>query len=176
MRSLVDMFNDTRFNALQRGILDRVTEECMSEHGQGKKAARACIIQVLANYSAGGISWGRSLRSAVLDKVGSFLEEHNAQFYDERVVANLLSVLIAMYCSPTYINRHRWFDSEIAVEEGLGDIPSGCIEEMAYLFGAVFALNLGETVLLDGLVERGDVAKYVKSVDIGGQDDGFLYS
>ena len=103
MRSLKTLCEDPGFPLPQREYFNMEVEVLLSVDGSKKDIAISCLRKVWTRYDLGGISMGRSLRSGLLEKVQTWLDN------DHMDKAKLgLSILIAMYYDLVYINKCGW--------------------------------------------------------------------
>jgi hypothetical protein len=130
MTKLLELCNDVRFSERQKSFFWGSVETSLRSYGKNYlTVAERCMSEVWIRYDLGGISIGRSLRAVVLEQSFDLLRKG---FLLETI--ELVSILVAMYHSPDYINTHRWFDYPITIE----DLP---ITERAFLVTALMSLT-----------------------------------
>ena len=155
---LKSLIIDPGFSENQKDILRTTTTELGELHGRGADGARSCLIPLQQEYSAGGISLGRSLRSVIMDKLLLLLPFYDNPDATERV-NTLLSILVAMYYSPSYMESNDWYDGSI---RDMRDLP---IHKTALVSAAALALDVDNIVSLEDW-SNSRIFEYAQSIDV----------
>lgn len=145
MRSLRALCNDSGFPKSQQIHFKEEVNALLVQSGVGESGALFCLRRLWQHYDVGGHSMGRSLRSIVLEGVIGLLRTSGETATEIRIekAKTLLSVLVAMHYDYEYINRHDWFDYQLA---GTEDLP---FRDRVLVSAAAFALGVDDLPSLD---------------------------
>lgn len=118
MKSLIVLCHDPVIPEGQRKRFCQAVVEGVSAHDDLLHIAIEHLRLLWIRYDSGGISVGRSLRSALLEKVmGMLIAAEDRQESLESIsssemvrVKKLLSILLGMYHDHTFINQGGWYD------------------------------------------------------------------
>jgi hypothetical protein len=141
MPALVDLCNNKKFGNSQKKYFWRKVEEIRLQEGGAKVKALGCLVEVWKGYDMGGHSYGRSLRSFLLEFIISSIEKNEDK--DTEKIKLTLSILIAMYFDYKYINEHGWFDYKL---ENHCELP---LKERILLCSAGFLLEVDDIPDID---------------------------
>jgi len=114
MKSLKALYQGTEINESQKAQFREEIRRIKDISPIRNKVLEHCLLDIAQEYSQGGISSGRSLRSMLLDQARWWLK-HRAP--EKAKVA--LSVLISMYHDVEYINSQSWYDFKIENNNGV---------------------------------------------------------
>ena len=132
MPKLLDVVNDERFSPRQKTYIWKRVHEYSPEGKSKLDIAKDCLKRLWQIYDSGGISVGRSMRAEILEEAYSLIE---VGLLEE--AKGLLAILVVMYYSPEYINKNKWYDFEVSVDE----LP---LLDRTYLVPAALALGIDD--------------------------------
>ncbi|MBP9782370.1 MAG: hypothetical protein KBC50_01405 [Candidatus Pacebacteria bacterium] len=121
MKSLIVLCHDPVIPEGQRKRFCQAVVEGVSAHDDLLHIAIEHLRLLWIRYDSGGISVGRSLRSALLEKVmDTLIAAEDRQESLETITPSeierakkLLSILLGMYHDYTFINQGEWYDYKI---------------------------------------------------------------
>jgi hypothetical protein len=110
MRSLVLLCSDPMIPEKQRRKFCEDVVGYVSLDLPWKDIALKALRMLWARYDSGGISCGRSLRSALLEKIIHCIDEDK----ELSTMRHCFSILLGMYHDPEFVNTASWYDYEIS--------------------------------------------------------------
>lgn len=134
MKSLALLCQDDLIPEKQKEIFCREVLRYVSSEEDPVDTAITCLRNLWIRYDSGGISAGRSLRSAILEEV---LFEIVEKRLSSRTRV-LLSVLLGMYHSGSYINEQEWYDYPV------GHFSESDVLHRVWLACAAFCLDIDD--------------------------------
>lgn len=146
MKSLIVLCHDPVIPEGQRKRFCQVVVESVSTDDDLLHIAIEHLRLLWIRYDSGGISVGRSLRSALLEKVtGILIAAEDRQESLETITVSeierakkLLSILLGMYHDHVFINQGGWHDFK------LDHFSEGDLSHRIWLSVAAFCLDLDE--------------------------------
>lgn len=146
MKSLIVLCHDPVIPEGQRKRFCRAVVESISTDDDLLHVAVEHLRLLWIRYDSGGISVGRSLRSALLEKVvDTLIADEDRQESLETITPSeigrakkLLSILLGMYHDHVFINQGGWYDFK------LDHFSEGDLSHRIWLSVAAFCLDLDE--------------------------------